>query len=589
MESRKDSLKIGPRWCRVFVAVLVFSGLISVFWLLHLLRDSAVSPIGFTEPSSDGFIPEDLWVEPDASDTQENWFDVPIQVPLVDREVLQRLAGGSEIDDDDDSLEDRQPWVSEKPHWPPTVTALPESRSPTRSKFKSPSTNLVLTEQTDTQFCGVARCRLLLPLLITEREPKAQVHLVQLLYLATVLNRTLVLPNVGRGRVGTCLRWDFSVYFDIASAVQAGGARVMMMDDFRTWVDMRSQKPTGRIISLDEKSKPDDSNTPSDNDSSGDIFPVMLETARGIREEAGKSARCLKNRFRRLDLETFLPMSVYLPAAKESETSASASYLGPLVVDALALGNNKRDSSPQTSDMRLQEADSGGEAPLQLKDSFSVEPDVLLLHWGVKHHQELFSEASNPAQIEYSPNLLALATKLAAPLTPYLVVHWYMGKAPTDVLPACADALIDTLDILLNDETLAYGIQTVWLSTDYPYLISSWNSSIGMAAKSASAKTASEEHKEAMALVEAAFAPGGELQNWRLTGLEEELSRLNAGEQREDVPILGGIDNEGALQDSGVIDIINKMAALNAALFVSNGKGCGRSRWGLVVHDFHID
>ncbi|KAH9913398.1 hypothetical protein B0H21DRAFT_713920, partial [Amylocystis lapponica] len=142
-------------------------------------------------------------------------------------------------------------------------------------------------------------------------------------------------------------------------------------------------------------------------------------------------------------------------------------------------------------------------------------------------------------------------SKLTAPLGPYLVVHWNLAKTPLDVLPACVDALVDTLDTLLHDESLAGGVTAVWLSADYP--------------------RGTEAYALALESARGAFLPGGELAGWRLTGLKEESARLDAAALE-----LDGGDDDGALEDSGVVDILEKMVAMKAALFVSNSKRCGR-------------
>lgn len=104
------------------------------------------------------------------------------------------------------------------------------------------------------------------------------------------------------------------------------------------------------------------------------------------------------------------------------------------------------------------------------------------------------------------------------------------------------------------------------------------------------------EHIEAIQIFRNAFNQGGVLEGYKLTGVAEELDRVRMeieNSQRDDhegensgerwsgkgFNILEADDDDGVLlEDPGVLGILDKLAAFNAALFVSGARGCGRVR-----------
>ncbi|KZT67982.1 hypothetical protein DAEQUDRAFT_369983 [Daedalea quercina L-15889] len=153
-------------------------------------------------------------------------------------------------------------------------------------------------------------------------------------------------------------------------------------------------------------------------------------------------------------------------------------------------------------------------------------------------------------------------------IQPYLAVHWHIDKTPAEVLPACADALVDTLDILLHDHSVAHDIRTVYFSSDYP-LLEPATSGTELAQQ-----RLSDFHREAGKIIRTAFAPSGELEHWTLEtrdGLFAEGTGI--------VALSSVIDEDQLpLDDAGIRDMLARIIGMNAALFVSSTKGCGRIR-----------
>ena len=120
---------------------------------------------------------------------------------------------------------------------------------------QAPST---LEIETQTQVCSERNadktfCKILLSLKIVEQGLNVHVHLVQLLKLAQALNRTLVLSNIGKNRVGACRRWRSGVYYNervlLSKLDDANSGYVSQQDRFKAQVDSLGYSPTSQLIS----------------------------------------------------------------------------------------------------------------------------------------------------------------------------------------------------------------------------------------------------------------------------------------------------------------------------------------------------
>lgn len=509
------------------------------------------------------------WVDDSLGDTlldflpEQNNYTVRVPIPLVTREILERLHLSEPMDptiteetnDDRDGILDQADnrysrGKNRSGCWPPIVTSLPETRSSATSRLQVNSTTpTASTERAiDAQFCASTPCRLLVLLTIAEREPKMQEQLLQVLTLAQALGRTVVLPNVGKGRIGTCQRWDFDTYFDIPTAVRAGGGRAMLMDDFRTWVDARPRSPTMHSVVVDE-------GPPLDAGSA-------VEYSSGMQERARKNTRCFGSRFRSLDLDDVGATTIHLlPSTEQGQGPDEAA----LLVNILS-GNGSDDTSTHAApSLELNNASSTGtEQPPRAQGPGSSDADILLLHWDV--HREVLPVSAD-APIDYSPRLWAAADKVTRRIYPYLAVHWHLDKVPAAVLPACADALVDTLDILLHDHFIARDIGTVYFSSDYPLL---------ELAADAPQKRMSYLHRQAGRILRAAFEAGGELEHWRLEAKEDTLAFTPSNSSSSSID-----EDQLPLDDVGIREMLAKAISMKAALFVTNTKGCGRMRYAL--------
>ncbi|KAJ7067259.1 hypothetical protein C8F01DRAFT_1018884 [Mycena amicta] len=412
------------------------------------------------------------------------------KMPLVHRAILQRLAE-MEISSDPDE----RPYFSpdETLHRMPLVTRIPEGRIK-----KSPFD------------CGPLPCRFLLPLRIGEQESNARLHLAQILHLSQELDRTLVLPNVGKSHVGACFKWPFDFYYDLDvdynKTLPSGRPSIVRMDMFRHWLEAQpAGVPTGRSVVLSFKT-----------DASNSVSAVEgLQIRVGTNPEHDLPT-CFAAKFDSINVYDYAPIHLH----------PTAEHLGPAILEAL--------SSPNLVDEDDEEGD----------------PMVLLLTYDLRH--TLFPALP---RLRYSRALHALAARLA-PSLPYAAIHWRMESIPPNVLPGCAQALVDMLARLHEEHP---ELRSVWFASDYPYPLDTTRTNL------------SALHSDAIGIFVRAFGAEGKLVALELETLTEGTlvnanANANAGV---------GLD-VGLLRDTGVRGILDKLVASKATVFVAGGMGCAR-------------
>jgi len=147
------------------------------------------------------------------------------------------------------------------------------------------------------------------------------------------------------------------------------------------------------------------------------------------------------------------------------------------------------------------------------------------------------------------------------------VVHWRMETVDPGVLIGCADALVDLLVRLLQDESISLNVTTVWFASDYPYPIARRTKvqpRPALEAKSGTFREFEARHEEAVQVLRKAFEEDGELDRWKVTDISEAMKSHVA-------------DSE-LLNDAGVLGIVDKLIGTEANLFVSGSNRCARRR-----------
>ena len=444
----------------------------------------------------------------------------PSQVITVDRSILERLEYLHRASGDLDELD----VVTWNGRWPPLVTQLPE---PKLSSKTIPSYSDIV------DICGPQSsshnaCRFLLPYRIAEQESKARLHFSQLVYLAQALNRTLVLPNVGKSRMGICFGWNFDMYYDL-SDLKDNGIRFAKLDTLKAWTDLRSSRrifTSGQFLILAEKT-----GTIIESDQRSIIdFELQAINFNGI------DTGCFRSRFQTLNMTQHGAISLNMIYPKKSLTVDMGQKLVKAVEDVIKAPFMVPDA---------------GESPRE-------GADIIVLNWDLRHSILPLI----PFGLRYSPHLIDLASDLSPP-TSYLAVHWRVETILPENLPQCAYALIDTLVNILRDFGLAGDIKFIWIASDMPF--TPQRTAI---AKSGTLKELTPSHQEAAEIVRSAFDSGGALTNWELQTLE------NVMEDR----FRNDSHHEEWLDDIGVRGILDKIIAAQATLFIGGTKKCSRIR-----------
>ncbi|KAJ3740634.1 hypothetical protein DFH05DRAFT_1452471 [Lentinula detonsa] len=402
--------------------------------------------------------------------------------------------------------------------------------------------------------CRNSPCRFLLPLRVAEQESKARIHLLEIIQTAKRLDRILVLPHVGKSRLGLCFRWSFEAYYDedlLKGILHEEGVRVVTQEAFKHWLDSSpSRLPRGQLVSLMSKAEPDRPGTVKFVINNGLIASVDTEA---IMLQDPRLPGCFGDRFNMLLSNDFTPIAIY--PSPDLSKSLKKQPIGEEFISIFGRENIRNASRSQVPS--------------------DDEPEVFMLDWDMRHpiYLQPFKES-----IAYSPSLEVLAQKLFSSSSPYVMIHWRMESVSPDILPDCAHDLVDTISNLLHTSVLGEGIQKVWFAGDYPVPIvnhlypSSDRASVPtiIQKKSGTFRDFGEKHRETVDILVDAFREGAELDRWVLTDLTAELVRMEEDDGILDV-------HPDFLTDSGALGILDKMIGMNAAIFVGGSKRCGRT------------
>jgi hypothetical protein len=406
------------------------------------------------------------------------------------------------------------PKLHHRPNLPPSL--------PSTTAFSSPSLlpPFDTDEAADLTLCRSTPCKLLLPGWIAEQESKASLHLHQLSLLAAFLNRTLVLPNVRKSRMGTCFPLHFSTYY----APDALGETAVEQGRWEDWARRRPGKASIQRVIVGLK-------------------PIEGGFVGGNMEGEGQRRRdCVEERWGgELRFGGWEDALILRDLGVEKNPRAFVDK----VVDAL--GNSSHFAVP--------------DAGFQGRSGMET-PDILLVTWEPRfpifppssfslaplYPRSVASTFVSP--LPYSPTLTSLATRISTPLHPFLSIHWRTETLSPSILPSCARLLLATLEsTLLSPSTpLNADIHTINLATDLPVLS-------GEAAKSgtydltAEADEGVRSREEAVRVLKGALGKYGMLgkEGLRLTTLNDELRRGD------------GKDLEGGVKGMDSVSLLSRL------------------------------
>ena len=472
--------------------------------------------------------------------------------PLVDRTILEKIAGlDLEGESNSESRADFSiPIDGNFPPFlrPPRVTRIPEIQPQAPSNLGM-ETQVHSEENAD--HVSPSR-KFLLPLKISEQGVDAHVHLAQLLELARTLNRTLVLPNVGKNKVGACSRWRFGVYYDEQALLSKldgeDSSRVIQQDRFKTWVDSLGFSPSSQLVSVDwtyPKGFPR-SSPHGQNDDGLDLYIYRNpKTATTFHSFAG----CLSKKFPQLDLTNLFPSLSFVVADRWKESRSGEDIFRALLEKLSKPALNCAQSDPLKT-ISEHSTDCGF-------DDGQLSPDVLMVSWNMP----LSPFQPHPATAtHHPPQLRALAARLVKRLGSYIAVAWNVETSESDSVLGCVEALKSTLHYVLNSHE-QLEIRNVWLAGNL----------------SPSVFPHSSESLCKSTLAEESFFAS----DVKLTGIHQELEKMvREGEEVDDVANNGGevVRKQEVLKDAGVLRILDKLVSMKSTVFVTASKDCGKTR-----------
>ena len=512
---------------------------------------------------------------------------------VQDRPILPSCEA-SNLPDDRIAVPSSRPGRTTPNAWPPPITRVPEEHDNEDLAEEvydhTHRDEIVKLSSFDSAYCNGA-CRFLLPVRVGEQESKARVHFTQLLMLARRLNRTIVLPNVGKSRMSACSKWPFGACYDANGITHRGDSYdprlAIDLEGFATWVDERPSPPNDFVVSL-ESIRQGRHDVLGSQTESEDV-PFIVEKA----EVDPKILSCLESKLARLRSsipETALSIS-FDSSSLKTESDASTRLVQLL--------SNSLDIDMDTdSDFDLMTGTGYEYTPQNTNSSYLslTDTEVLVLDYDLRH--PLFAGSVQPNfNLHYAPVLYDLADRLSDNLGPFLGVHWRMENMPVQNLAWCAASLVSTLRALLQNDATGESVQHVWLATDHPRPLTPFMDDLrlpvdddwtlngigsgrngnpiqnyGPLKKSSTFKALSLEHDDAIRILAEAFQPGGDLEAWKLTDLAEQLRRYPYVEGRLNV-------NETLLDDSGVFGILDKLVIVQARAFVSGSTDCSKTRF----------
>ncbi|CAG8560540.1 15176_t:CDS:1, partial [Racocetra fulgida] len=284
--------------------------------------------------------------------------------------------------------------------------------------FREIETNFLSDSEVNKKYCKKeTNCRFLFMYYHSGQESKANIHLKTFSYIAGILDRTMVLTNVGRSRIESCNQLPFKFYYNL-NALRKLFPNVNFISqwEFESWSRNRFEKPSIQHLHF----------------SHGDSLIPLLEHVDPIIEPVTHV-----NCFNKFDIK-FDDSTIFQRILINSEI--------------LSQVNDGNDSST-----------------LLIKNLMNSNAEVLLIKDDIG--KEILTQTYSA--IPYANHIIQEALRIKVALKSYVAVYWDFVGIDTENLPKCAEQLKDTLQYIHE----IHGIHNVYLSTNYPISIESNDSS----------------------------------------------------------------------------------------------------------------
>ncbi|GAA5985035.1 hypothetical protein JCM5350_003321 [Sporobolomyces pararoseus] len=537
------------------------------------------------------------------------------ELPKVDRTALEKLRL-LELHEgvDRDNFEEMEPGAESRTRKnnaldrPPLVKEIPEidKMSVTAALGRIEK---VPAEILDREICGATSkghgCQFLIPAWLGEQETKAQQHLHQLGLLAVALNRTLVLPNVSKSRLGTCYRHPFSFYYS-PSSLSSLGIPTISQEDFILYTLQRDPPLSAQTVSV-VNAKPGVYPQGSiEIDSFSDPFAPAAKPNRNL---------CLRSPRSKLDFTTNSPLAIYPPEgfhkSEAGRLGFGQSLINTLASQEIGSKSSRKSSSPQDYSL-----------PDVLAFNYEIRFPILTPESVTSYLSSTSTSTSTFSSDESSSSLLpfshfpystlwsSLASHISSTLSPFISIHWRTETLSPSNLSPCADSLLDKIFQVRRQYP---EVENVYLATDYP--IEGLDSSFatrseagggGVAHSGTFAKSVTDQHHKAFKRFLKNFAyksrreTGGKL---KLTTFSKEQNEISLDPSTSSLPrdllsqlvnLTTPIDYDpldplspplpttldlGSI-DSGLLGILDKLIVTRSQLFLSGVPGQGSSTEG---------
>lgn len=375
-----------------------------------------------------------------------------------------------------------EPYRKTTSHWPPLIDRVPPI---TNSQHRHESHEEFTAPIADLYFCGTYPCKVLLPSWSRPLSPSDQrTQLRVLADLAALLNRTLVLPNVGaieesttttgsraesamnwygHGEpprallaLGTCPRTPLARYYDVtpflfsndeglvsgANSTTVITCRAVPMQPFIEWVKHRPVHPSAQLLAIDGYQKErlythETANETAPGSSLDSVNSLLLDVLEGTTYNRGHHKNCLTARVPKLDFKGRSALSISVPHTPTLDYEGRNQT--KISLSCLALIDDIENIIKATSAL--------------------TEPDVLVLEWDLdcnaySGHPAFPHSDSGTSLSKYSPRLEYLANELIRPYPKPLVLIHSRLELESEKQLRCLQSFSYILDNILSSSSL---------------------------------------------------------------------------------------------------------------------------------------
>ncbi|CAG8616754.1 4756_t:CDS:2, partial [Diversispora eburnea] len=118
-----------------------------------------------------------------------------------------------------------------------------------KTRYKSLKDIIEYDNSINIKYCGTEDCKFLVAYYPFLQENKLCDNYIDYINLARLLNRVIVLTNVGPTRISTCQKFPFSFHYDVNSLSQRfPDVKFISQLEFQKWTELRYQKPTASHV-----------------------------------------------------------------------------------------------------------------------------------------------------------------------------------------------------------------------------------------------------------------------------------------------------------------------------------------------------